>query len=204
MIQKTDSFLKGYNLTRGGTGGNTRFNRIIDFEQFCFIYSGNLHFDNMCSKTAKYFGCDSSTISAIRREISYDDYREAYWNLPEETRNKYLEDFIEAFQLDRRDPPKCSSRLTDAQVIDFLCLISCYGKGAEIAFLRALGHAKGLGHQLKTNKNYFVLSKKFYNAMTEEEILVRAELTYKNYDIQSQLSYKLAKRKQVVRVNCAL
>lgn len=31
-IAQENSFLCGYNLTEGGTGGNTRFNRIINFE----------------------------------------------------------------------------------------------------------------------------------------------------------------------------
>ena len=31
-IKEEDSFNNGYNLTEGGTGGNTRFNRVIDFE----------------------------------------------------------------------------------------------------------------------------------------------------------------------------
>ena len=203
-IKQENSFTNGYNLTEGGTGGNTRFNRVINFEQFCFIYAGNIKFDGMTNKTAEYIGCDSSTISAIRREISYDDYREAYNNLPQEEKDKYLNLFIQQFNLGTAPAPKFAGRLSDEQVVDFLCLVSCFGKGAEIAFLRAVNHAKGLGHQLKTNKKYFIQSKIIYNCMTDNEIQLRAEQVYDKYNIQSHLTYKLTKRKQVVRVDCAL
>ena len=162
-IQKENSYYKGYNLTPGGTGGNTRINRIISFEQFCFIYAGNLVYDNMCSMTARFIGCDSSTISAIKRGISYDDFRARYEVLDNAIKQQYLDNFIEQFNLNNAEPPKKASRLTDDQVIDFLCLISRYGKGAEIAFLRAVNHAKGLGHHLKTQPDYFINSKIYYN-----------------------------------------
>ena len=182
-IAKENSFLQGYNLTEGGTGGNTRFSRIVDFEQFCFIYAGNTHFEGMTNKTAEYIGCDSSTISAIKRGISYDDYRENYISLSEDKKQEYLDCFIKHFGLDTKKPPKQAERLEDEQVVDFLCLISWYGRGAEIAFLRATNRSKGLGHQIKTNKNYFVKSKQIYNALTEEEIKTRAEQIYETYNI---------------------
>ena len=203
-IKQENSFTNGYNLTEGGTGGNTRFNRIINFEQFCFIYAGNTKFNGMTNKTAKYIGCDSSTISAIRRNISYDDYREAYNNLSQEEKDKYLNLFIQQFNLNIASAPKKIERLSDEQVVDFLCLVSYYGKGSEIAFLRAVNHAKGLGHQLKTNKTYFTQSKIIYNSMTDNEIQSRAEYVYNKYNIQSHLTYKLAKRKQILHVDCAL
>lgn len=203
-IKEENSFNNGYNLTEGGTGGNTRFNRIIDFEQFCFIYAGNTKYDGMTNKTAQYIGCDSSTISAIKRNISYDDYRYAYEKLSDVEKQKYLQKFIQVFSLDSKKPPKQEKRLTDNQVVDFLCLISRYGKGAEIAFLRAVNHAKGLGHELKTNSNYFQQSKIIYNNMTDEEIFQRAEKTFLNYKIQDYLSYNLRDTKKVLRVSCAL
>lgn len=203
-ILKEQSFSNGYNLTGGGTGGNTRFHRIINFEQFCFIYAGNKKYEGMTNLTANYIGCDSSTISAIKREISYDDYREQFHLLSKEEQEKYLDDFVQVFKLNEKDPPKKSIPLTEDQVVDFLCLISCYGKGAEIAFLRSLGRAKGLGHHLKTDPNYFRGSKILYNNLTSEEVLLRAEKVYEAYQIQNQLTYKLAKRKQILRVNCAL
>jgi hypothetical protein len=48
----------------------------------------------MTNKTAEYIGCDSSTVSAIKRDISYDDYREMYNNLSDEQKKQYLNDFI--------------------------------------------------------------------------------------------------------------
>lgn len=203
-IKQENSYSNGFNLTIGGTGGNTRFKRIINFEQFCFIYAGNTHYKGMMGSTARNIGCDSSTISAIARDKSYDDYREAYFNLPKEEQNKYLQLFIETFQLNQKQPPKISSRLKDEQVVDFLCLISRFGKGAEVAFLRSVNHAKGLGHELKINPNYFRKSKEIYNSLTDNKIYERAELVYNKYSIQEQLTYKLADKKVITRVNCAL
>lgn len=203
-IKNENSFKKGYNLTEGGTGGNTRFKRIINLEQYCIIYAGNTHFDGMTAQTGKYFGCDSSTISAIKRNISYDDYREIYFNLSEEQKQQYLNKFIEIFELNKKNPPKREKNLTDEQVVDFLCLISCYGKGAEVAFLRAVNHAKGLGHTLKTKPTYFVNAKKIYNALTNEQIKTRAEKVHMDYEIQSHLTYNLSKKKEVLRIDCAL
>lgn len=203
-ISEENSYINGYNLTMGGMGGNARLKRKITFEQFCFIYAGNSKYAGMTGKTAKFIGCDSSVISAIKRDASYDDYRELYNNLSLDEKNKYLSDFIKEFNLDKMKPPKQEKRLSDEQVVDFLCLISCYGKGAEIAFLRAVNHAKGLGHELKTNKNYFVESKKQYNSLDEKEILKRAERVYEEYKIKQYLTYKLAKKKTVIHIDCAL
>lgn len=203
-IQSENSYTNGYNLTKGGTGGNTRFKRVITFEQFCFIYAGISKYSGMTGKTARFIGCDSATIASIKREVSYDDYRELYNNLSLEEKEKYLSEFIEQFNLDKIKPPKQEQRLTDEQVIDFLCLASCYGRGAEAAFLRAVNHAKGLRHQIKTNKRYFVESKKQYNNLTDEEILRRAEQVYRDYKIQKYSTYELGKNKKVLRIDCAL
>lgn len=158
----------------------------------------------MTNQTAQYIGCDSSTISAIKREISYDDYREQFNLLSKEKQKEYLDDFVKVFGLNLKAPPKKSEPLIDEQVVDFLCLISYYGKGAKGAFLRALGRTKGLGHHMKTNANYFRESKILYNDLSDDEIIKRAEEVYKKYSIQSQLTYNLAKKKQVGRINCAL
>lgn len=203
-IKLEKSFTNGYNLTEGGTGGNTRYNRLINFEQYCVIYAGNTKFDGMTAQTGRYYGCDSSTISAIKRNVSYDDYRELYNNLSEEEKQKYLNEFIKIFELDKKAPPKREKNLTDEQVVDFLCLISCYGKGAEVAFLRAVNHGKGLGHCLKTKPTYFVNAKKIYNSLSMEEIQARAEKVHKDYEIQSHLTYNLSKNKELHRVDCAL
>ena len=44
-IKRYNSFINGYNLTEGGTGGNTKINRVLDFEKFCFAYFGNKKYE---------------------------------------------------------------------------------------------------------------------------------------------------------------
>lgn len=51
-IKQENSYSNGFNLTIGGTGGNTRFKRAINFEQFCLIYAGNTHYKGMMGSTA--------------------------------------------------------------------------------------------------------------------------------------------------------
>lgn len=203
-IAKEDSFSNGYNLTVGGTGGNTRFSRIISFEQFCFIYAGNTHFSGMTNKTAQFIGCDSSTIATIKNKKSYDDFREAFENLTLEEQEKYLQDFIQQFNLQEKAPPKFTSKMPANQVVDFLCFVSCYGKGAEVAFLRSTGRAKGLKFHLMTEKNYFRNEKEKYNSLSDEEVWERADRVYKEYNIANFLTYKLSRKKQIARIQCAL
>ena len=90
-INKFNSFEQGYNLTTGGTGGNTRSK--LDFEQFCFAYFGNIKYAGMTNRTAQYLGVDSSCISAIVRQKSYDAFREQAISLPQEQQEKYIQDF---------------------------------------------------------------------------------------------------------------
>lgn len=47
-------------------------------------------------------------------------------------------------------------------------------------------------------------NKEIYNSLTDSEIYNRAELVYNKYNIQGQLAYKLADKKNIIRVNCAL
>ena len=73
-IKKEDSFNNGFNLTLGGTGGDTRSK--IQLEDFYEIYFGNLNYDGLTNRTADFYGCDSSTVSSIKRKLAYDKFRE--------------------------------------------------------------------------------------------------------------------------------
>lgn len=69
---------------------------------------------------------------------------------------------------------------------------------------RKENHLSALHNNRHPNPNYFRKSKEIYNSLTDSEIYNRAELVYNKYNIQGQLTYKLADKKNIIRVNCAL
>ena len=48
----------------------------IFLEDFYEIYFGNLKYDGLTNRTADFYGCDSSTVSSIKRKLAYDKFRE--------------------------------------------------------------------------------------------------------------------------------
>lgn len=204
-IKKEGSYKNGFNLTEGGTGGNTRLNRILNFEKFCFAYFGNKKYKGLLNRTARYLNCDSSTISAIVREKSYDDYRERAVSLEESKKNFFIKDFEEKMDLIKNPPKIQKDRLKKEIIIEFLCFISCYEKGAESAFLKYYSIPKGLGHRLKTQKNYFLDYKKEFLLLSEEEIIKIAESFYQKDQF---LAYgrPIKRSKKIIKpsLDCAL
>ena len=87
-IKRENSFKNGFNLTEGGTGGNTRGK--LTFEQFCFAYFGNKKHEGAMNRTGKYLGVDSSCISALVRGNSYDAYREKAELLSDAEKEEYV------------------------------------------------------------------------------------------------------------------
>lgn len=183
-IKEYDSFYNGYNLTLGGDGGNTRKRR-LDFKQFCFAYFGNKAFSGMTSKTGKFLNCDSSTISAIVRDISYDDFRERALLLPEEEKQSYLKEFVSIFNLNEIKPNKNPQKnvLENELVIDILCIVSSYSRGIETAVLEKFNLSKGFTNHVITKKYYKEAQKYFYN-MSQEERLKRGCDKFEEYWIK--------------------
>lgn len=147
-ILKENSFIAGFNLTEGGTGGNTRINRILDFDKFCFAYFGNKKHQGLINRTGNYLGVDSSTISALVRDISYDDYRERALLLTNEEQNLIIQRFEQELEINNKPPKPNKQKLSQEKINIFLCIVTNYGRGAEAAITRYLQISKGLKHHI--------------------------------------------------------
>lgn len=190
-IQLFDSFNNGYNLTEGGTGGNTRTDRVLDFEKYCFAYFGNKKYKGMLNKTGKYLNVDSSTISALVRDISYDDYRQRALLLSEEQQLKYVQDFEQIFNITINNLPQPNrDKINDDLVVDILCMVSCYTRGIEQAILNKFNLSKGLVFHIVKYGEYSN-AKTMYNLMNDEEIKYRGTKKFKEYDIQNYSKFQL-------------
>lgn len=187
-IQVHNSFMSGFNLTRGGTGGDTKSK--LSFEQFCFAYFGNRVHDGMTNRTAKYLGCDSSTISSIRGEKAYDFFREAALLLTEEEQKKYLQEFEEKLEVKTNKPWTVKKTLDNETTLDVMCVVSSYGRGIEATILKKFGLSKGFVFHLMTGGGRQNV-KEEYSKMTEEEITKRGKEKFIEWELQSLSRLKL-------------
>lgn len=192
-IEKEDSFNNGFNLTLGGDGGNTRGS--LSFEDYCFAYLGNKKYQGMTQRTGKYLGVDSSTISAITREKAYLWYKERINLLSDEEKEGYLRTFEKEMDLKNNPPRLTSTPLNDEQVVDFLCIVSVYGRGAEAAVTRFFQRAKGLKHHII--KGEYKEGVKQFQKLTDEEILNRGKRVFETNDLQQYC-------KQTIRINSSV
>lgn len=184
-IKLYNSYQNGYNLTEGGTGGDTRSK--LNFEQFCLAYFGNLTYPGMTNRTAKLLNADSSTISSIVRKQSYDKFRGLADELSEEEKQKYIQNFRELTNLDNkpawiRQPPPEEERL-----FQILCVCSTYGHGSEAPILRKFGYSKGLIYHLMTGNGRQELKLRYKNTPKE----IRQEIGrqyFKEWELQKYAS----------------
>ena len=187
-IKKYNSFNNGFNLTEGGTGGDTRSK--LSFEDFCFAYFGNKKYDGMTNKTAKYLNCDSSTISAIRREEAYDNFREKALNLSEEEKEKYLDNFIKTFDLKNTKPWTKQATLDDTTTLHVMCVVSSYGRGIESTILKHFNLSKGFIFHLMTGNGRKEV-KEQYRLLSEEEIQKIGKFYFNEWNLQSYTKTKI-------------
>lgn len=187
-IKKYNSFNNGFNLTEGGTGGDTRSK--LSFEDFCFAYFGNKKYDGMTNKTAKYLNCDSSTISAIRREEAYDNFREKALNLSEEEKEKYLDNFIKTFDLKNTKPWTKQATLDDTTTLHIMCVVSSYGRGIESTILKHFNLSKGFIFHLMTGNGRKEV-KEQYRLLSEEEIQKIGKFYFNEWNLQSYSKIKI-------------
>lgn len=180
-IKKYNSFNNGFNLTEGGTGGDTRSK--LTFEDFCFAYFGNKKYDGMTNKTAKYLNCDSSTISAIRREEAYDNFREKALNLSEEEKEKYLDNFIKIFDLKNTKPWTKQATLDDITTLHIMCVVSSYGRGIESTILKYFNLSKGFIFHLMTGNGRKEV-KEQYRLLSKEEIQKIGKFYFNEWNLQ--------------------
>ena len=202
-ILKEDSFENGFNLTKGGDGGNTRGK--LSFEDFCFAYFGNIKYKGMTNRTSKKLNVDSSTISAIARGESYLWYKNQADLLPQVEKDNWLKIFEESLQVEKNPPKIKPKNLTTEQIVDFLCVVSTYGRGAEAAMTRFLNRSKGLkNHIVKGEYKEEVAS---FLKLTDEEIEKRAIQIFSENNLQQYCKQRILRREKVNKsfiMNCAL
>lgn len=194
-IEKENSYHNGFNLTLGGEGGNTRGN--LTFEQYCFAYFGNKKYNWLLNRTGRFLGVDSSIISSLVREKSYEWYLQRALLLSEEEKYNYIKDFEEKLDIKNNPPKPIKNKLSTEQVIDFLCVISTYGRGAEAAMTRFLEISKGLkNHLVKGDYKKEVQS---FKILKDEEIEKRAVEIFEKENIQQFCTQKINKNKNIIR-----
>ena len=200
-IQLEDSIQNGYNLTLGGDGGNTR--GILTFEEYCFIYFGNIKYQGMTNRTATYLGIDSSTVSTIARKKSYLWFQEQAESLCESKKEEYLQKFEEAMQIKDKPPVIQSKKMNDEDIVKFLCVVSAYGRGAEAAMTRFLGRAKGLKHHIV--KGEYKEARIQFQQLSDQEIYKIADEIFITNNLQQYCSRTIQRNTEIIRpsFNCA-
>ena len=194
-IKKEDSYNKGFNLTLGGDGGNTR--GILTFEQFCFAYFGNKKYQWLLNRTGRYLGVDGSIISSLVRDNSYDWYRQKALQLSEEEKNNYVRQFEKALNIENEPPKPIKNKLTEQQIIEFLSVVSVYGRGAEAAMTRYLNISKGLkNHLIKGEYNTEVAT---FNTLTDVEIEKIAVELFEKENLQQYCTQNIKKNDKIKR-----
>lgn len=187
-IKKYNSFHNGYNLTEGGTGGDLRSK--LDFDQFCFAYFGNKKYDGMTNKTGKYLKVDSSCIATIKREESYDKFRERALALSEEEKNNWLKKFEDCFNLKEEKPWTVQKTPEDELTFQIMCVVSTYKRGIEGAVLKKLGLSKGFVFHLMTGKGRQHIIKR-YKETPKEKIQEIGRKYFTEWDLQQYTKIKL-------------
>lgn len=190
-INKFNSFEQGYNLTTGGTGGNTRSK--LDFEQFCFAYFGNIKYAGMTNRTAQYLGVDSSCISAIVRQKSYDAFREQAISLPQEQQEKYIQDFEIKLNIKENKPWIKQKTLDNDTTLKIMCVVSTYGRGIETTILKHFGLSKGFIFHLMTGKGRLDV-KKEYSLLTQEQREEIGQQYFLEWNLQNYSKNKIKKQ----------
>ena len=192
-IQKEDSFNNGFNLTVGGDGGNTRGK--LTFEQFCFAYFGNKKYKWMCARTGKYLGVDGSIISSITREQSYRWFLEKALHLSPQEQESYIKDFELKLDVFNHPPKPIKTKLTQEQIVQFLSVISVYGRGAEAAMTRYLEISKGLKNHLV--KGAYEKEVQYFLSLSNDKIEQIAVNLFNSENLQQYCTQKINKNTNI-------
>lgn len=189
-IKKYDSFLNGYNLTEGGTGGDTKSK--LTFEEYCFAYFGNLKYSGMTNRTGKYLNVDGSCISAIIRQKSYDKFREQAEKLPENEKERYILEFEKKLDIVNNKPWTVKKTLDDDTTLKIMCIVSTYGRGIEKTILTKFDLSKGFIFHLMTGNGRYEIKEK-YGKMSSEEIMSIGEKYFTEWELQKYSKIKIKK-----------
>ena len=189
-IKKYNSLNNGYNLTEGGTGGDTKSK--LSFDEYCFAYFGNLKYSGMTNRTGRFLKVDSSCISAIARKKSYDKYRELAEKLSEEEKNKYIVLFEEKMNIKENKPWTVQKTLDEETTFNIMCVVSSYGRGIEKAILEKFNLSKGFIFHLMTGNGRQNIKNK-YNETSSEKIMEIGEKYFNIWELQSFSKIKIKK-----------
>ena len=187
-IKQYNSFDNGYNLTLGGDGGDTRSK--LNFEQFCFAYFGNKKYKGMTARTGKYLGVDSSCISSIKNEKSYDSFRQKAKKLTIEEQNNYIVDFEKKLNIANKPPWTKRETLDNQTSYEILCVVSTYGSRIEKAVLSYFNLTKGFVYHLITGKGRQEIKIKYRDSSKEERQKIGRE-KFKEWQLQSFSKIKI-------------
>lgn len=190
-IKEKDSYLKGYNLTLGGDGGNTRGK--LSFEDYCLIYIG-CQWQGYTEKIGNYLNIDSSTVSTILRGKSYLWYKEEADQMLPEDQLYYKNKFREIFNIDnnKQEEIRVSYKLSEDEYFYCLCISKIYSRGIDSALAKYFGKHKSFlknGIKSKTGK-----AKRAYDRFLNtsyNEILKIGEEKFYEWGIQKYSKTKL-------------
>jgi hypothetical protein len=142
----------------------------------------------MTEKIGKYLNIDSSAVSAILREKAYLWYKNDAINLPEEQKQKIIQNFRDIFNIPINkdfDEKRYSTGLTEEEYFYSLCIAASHGRGIEAALGRYFNkHKSFLSNGIKNGtrgKAYNALQK--FNKLTKEEIMSIGEEKFQEWDI---------------------
>lgn len=180
-IQYYDSKNNGYNMTLGGTGGDTKSK--LSFEEYCFAYFGNKKYNGLTNRTGKYLNVDSSCISAIKNDKSYDNFRQKALKLSEEEKEKYIRIFEEKMNIKENKPWIKQKTLDDEDTFNIMCVVSTYGRGIESAILKYFSLSKGFVFHLMTGKGRQEIKKRYKETSKEERIIIGKKY-FKDWGLQ--------------------
>lgn len=173
-------------MSGGGNGEGNNSRGKMTYEQYCFAYFGNKAFKGMTTRTGKYLGVDSSTISSITREQSYVWFLEKALKEPEEVKQKYIDDFIKVLEIEEKKPFVLQKTLNEECTLDILCFVSTYGRGAEKVCLDHFGLSKGFIYHFVSGAGRQEIKNK-YKSMTQSEITKRGKKCYQDWDVGKKL-----------------
>jgi group I intron endonuclease len=189
-IKKYNSFEDGYNLTKGGTGGDTKSK--LNFDEYCFAYFGNLKYKGMTNRTGNFLGVDSSCISAIVRGKSYDKFREKAESLSCKEKERYIKDFEEKLDVIKNKPWTVKKTLDDETTFYIMCVVSTYGRGIEQTILKKFELSKGFIFHLMTGNGRMEIKER-YSKLSQEEIEKIGEKYFEEWELQNYSKIKIKK-----------
>lgn len=187
-IKKYDSYNNGYNLTLGGDGGDTRSK--LTFEQFCFAYFGNRKYDGMTNRTGLYLGVDSSSISSIKNEKSYSEFRSLANKLTKKEQEFWIKEFEEKLDIKSKKPWVKQKTLDDKSAFEILCVASTYGRGIESTIIKHFGLKKGFLFHLMTGKGRTRIKEEYKNTSEEKRKKIGKE-KFQEWNLQSYSKNKI-------------